>query len=392
MLRLEAFERSVRLLEATASQLEDEVERSNKGTGVRGREEEEEGRGKGGGGDSEARVDVVDEKSTNLKHRLRSSRVHAASTNGGNASAAQLALELHMRDLEAARHMRDTEALKLARIDESERVTRDRLRALGCEVCPACRTSTKCDAFVRCCARTMCIECARAQLSQGVCALCDGCIDDPIVSVPCLRGMGTKMTKIGELVTSLKNDPVVLFVQWKSMVRGTRSFLTSLGVRVLLMEGSMTQRASTLAEFATSGVLLLCLEDCFAGLHLPHVRHIVFAHAIVAERKQVERYEKQAIARCVRYGQTEQVNVYSFVVSDTEEEKVWYRTHSTSNSKAHASNEDVGASRTTSTIVDTDSRSELSVAPDGDIPPHATHAPPDDSVHACGRKRVRRTA
>jgi len=291
LLRLEAFERTVRVLESVAAQLD--TAQSERGV-----------------------------------RTVPAAAAAAAEAHG------RLAHESHMRDLVAARQMRDTEVAKLARIDEGDRVVRDRLRSLRDEICPACRTRTKCDAFVRCCARTLCTACARTQLDRGVCALCDGCVDDAVVSVPCLRGMGTKMTRIGELICSLNNDPVVLFVQWKSMVRGTRSFLASLGARVLLMEGSMAQRASTLAEFATSGVLLLCLEDCFAGLHLPHVRHIVFAHAIVAERKQVERYERQAIARCVRYGQTEQVNVYSFVVSDTEEERLWNRTHSESEGTA----------------------------------------------------------
>ena len=36
------------------------------------------------------------------------------------------------------------------------------------------------------------------------------------------------------------------------------------------------------------GVLLLCLEDSFAGLHLPHARHVVFA-AIVGDQARVER-------------------------------------------------------------------------------------------------------
>jgi SNF2 family DNA or RNA helicase len=40
-------------------------------------------------------------------------------------------------------------------------------------------------------------------------------------------------------------------------------------------------------------------------------------HAIVGDRKQVERLEEQAIARCVRHGQTEQVKVYSFVMTET---------------------------------------------------------------------------
>ena len=68
------------------------------------------------------------------------------------------------------------------------------------------------------------------------------------------------------------------------------------------------------------GVLLLCLEDSFAGLHLPHVAHIIFAHAIVGEVGQVRNLETQAIARCLREGQTREVQVYSFVIAGGE---VW---------------------------------------------------------------------
>ena len=108
------------------------------------------------------------------------------------------------------------------------------------------------------------------------------------------------------------------------MMRVIRTFLASLAIRVLLLDGNAAQQAATLVEFLSSGVLLLCLEDSFAGLHLPHVRHVIFAHAIVGDRRQVERLERQAIARCVRHGQTEQVHVYSFVITESEEERLWH--------------------------------------------------------------------
>ena len=74
-------------------------------------------------------------------------------------------------------------------------------------------------------------------------------------------------------------------------------------------------------------MLLLCLEDGFAGLHLPYIAHVIFVHAIVADRDTVDVLEKQAIARCQRFGQTRQVRTYSFVVQDTEEAALYYRTH-----------------------------------------------------------------
>ena len=88
-------------------------------------------------------------------------------------------------------------------------------------------------------------------------------------------GVQTKMTEIGNLISSL-HEPVILFVQWKSMVRSTRSFLSVMGVRVLLLDGNTAQRTAILSEFMSAGVLLLCLEESFAGLHLAHVRQIIF--------------------------------------------------------------------------------------------------------------------
>ena len=111
------------------------------------------------------------------------------------------------------------------------------------------------------------------------------------------------------------------------MMRGMKAFLKSIGVRTLLLDGNAAQRASTLSEFLSEGVLLLCLEECFAGLHLPHVKHIIFAHAIVADRDRVAHLETQAIARCVRPGQTQTVGVHSFVIADGDEEGLWIRTH-----------------------------------------------------------------
>ena len=40
-----------------------------------------------------------------------------------------------------------------------------------------------------------------------------------------------------------------------------------------------------------------------------------------------QRLERQAIARCVRQGQTSDVSVFSFVVADSEEEVLWNDTH-----------------------------------------------------------------
>lgn len=140
--------------------------------------------------------------------------------------------------------------------------------------------------------------------------------------------IGTKMREIGRLVSSLSaTEPIVLFVQWKTMLRGTRTFLRNEEIRVFALDGNSHQRTATLQEHLNGGVLLLCMEDSFAGLHLPHARNIIFAHAIVADVGTVRMLEQQAIARCVREGQSSQVTVHSFMVADSAEERHWTGTH-----------------------------------------------------------------
>lgn len=234
------------------------------------------------------------------------------------------ACESHARDLAAARLCLDADVRRLERLESTDRLLRDRLAMLQRMQCITCGAA-RCDHLLRCCSLLVCRECI-GRISS--CPRCEGTLGcDMVASIPVVEGMHTKMTKIGELIASL-NEPVILFVQWKAMMRPTRSFLLNLGLRVLLLDGNAAQRAATLAEFLSTGVLLICLEDSFAGLHLPHVHHIIFAHAIVGDRRQVARLEEQAIARSVRHGQTEQVTVSSFVVTESEEEQLYRRTHS----------------------------------------------------------------
>lgn len=238
-----------------------------------------------------------------------------------NLAATRGACESHARDLVAARQLLDAESVKLQTMEASHRAVTERLASLKEELCGVCGERA-CNRLLRCCSTTVCAECAAV---LAVCPSCDGAPLD-VVKVRAVRGNNTKLSQIAELIVSL-NEPVVLFVQWKSMLRGARGFFSTLGLRVLSLDGTVAQRASTLHDFLSGGVLLLCLEDSFAGLHLAHARHVIFAHAIVGDRTQVERLEKQAIARCVRNGQTDQVRVYSFVVVDSEEEHLWHRTH-----------------------------------------------------------------
>lgn len=242
--------------------------------------------------------------------------------------------EAHERDLAEARSRWQLAVSKVERCERSERFVAERLATLRArrETCALCMERT-CETIAPC-AHLFCAPCIRRHVrdaGEPWCPVCRAPLRaSDLTEMAAVRGVGTKMARIGELVMSL-DEPVILFVQWKAMVRGTRAFLRSLDVRVLTLDGNAAQRAATLDEFAGGGptplLLLLCLEEGFAGLHLPHVRLIVFAHAIVGDCERVRRLEHQAIARCVRRGQTATVRVCSFVVADCAEEVLWRRTH-----------------------------------------------------------------
>lgn len=244
------------------------------------------------------------------------------------AEAARLACESHTRDLAHAVAARDEAAAKVARCEASAAYVRSQLDAMRRreEECSICMERTT--GCITPCAHLFCSACVRRHLqTQPWCPTCRTPLQASQLSGVAF-GIGTKMAQIHALLGTLRGECVVLFVQWKAMMRGVRAFLRGRGLdRVFLLDGNAGQRTATLSDFLNGGVLMLCLEDSFAGLHLPHARHVIFAHAIVGDQDRVARLEEQAVARCLRHGQTGEVRVHSFVVADCAEEDVWRRTH-----------------------------------------------------------------
>lgn len=131
------------------------------------------------------------------------------------------------------------------------------------------------------------------------------------------------------MVCSLK-ERVIIFAQWKDLIRLIRSALRSANIKPHILEGTTMQRANVIEQFVSdvSGVLLICIQDSFAGLHLPYAKHIIFAHAFVGEIGRVKTWETQAVSRTIRPGCSDDVQVHSFVLAETEEERIWRMTHS----------------------------------------------------------------
>jgi len=137
----------------------------------------------------------------------------------------------------------------------------------------------------------------------------------------------SKIWALVEMISGL-HDRVLLFAQWKDLLRLVRDALQSADVRALLLEGTVLQRASLIEQFVAKddGVMLICVQDSFAGLHLPCAKNIIFAHALVGEVGRVQTWEHQAVARTLRPGCSDDVRVCSVVLADTQEELLWHST------------------------------------------------------------------
>lgn len=169
----------------------------------------------------------------------------------------------------------------------------------------------------------MCMERYHTTESNG-CPTCKA----PFSHANGIVDSSAKLHRIAEFCFTLA-EPALLFVQWKNMVRNVKSCLRGHGIVVYTLDGNAQQRKRALVDFAacTTGVLLLSLSDSFAGLHLTNCNHVMFSHAIVADREQVNMLEYQAIARCLRVGQERDVFVHSFIAKNSFEEGLWHHTH-----------------------------------------------------------------
>ncbi|KAI9888334.1 MAG: hypothetical protein M1814_000564 [Vezdaea aestivalis] len=186
------------------------------------------------------------------------------------------------------------------------------------------------------CGHVICEDCVKANKFQDICPTA-GCSSEmrPIYSYkasafgtlePPLQKSGQYGAKFERLVSLVKHEipkdeQIILFVQFPSVIQSVANALEAMKVKFLIMQQEQGQ-ASILEKFKEDKkqrILLLNVDDATAtGSNLVNANHVIFYSTLVkSNRADYNAVMMQAIGRARRYGQKRDVNVYHLLSLET---------------------------------------------------------------------------
>ncbi len=136
---------------------------------------------------------------------------------------------------------------------------------------------------------------------------------------------GTKMAWLVQYLDEVMNDPscrVIIFSQWKEMLKLVGSVLDEVDIKQVYLRGSASQLSKYIRQFKTSPVIrtiMLSSETCSSGSNLTEASHIVLLDTVNGTASQAKAIEDQAIGRAARLGQTKNVQVVRLIMNNTVE-------------------------------------------------------------------------
>eukprot|EP00397_Hematodinium_sp_SG-2012_P000862 GEMP01000863.1.p1 GENE.GEMP01000863.1~~GEMP01000863.1.p1 ORF type:complete len:1521 (+),score=296.99 GEMP01000863.1:78-4640(+) len=200
---------------------------------------------------------------------------------------------------------------------------------------------------VSACGHVYCIDCMKTLLTEKMCAVCrhspltmkDFSILKPQESYGVVEREKSKFEEFGskmyvvykKLQEIRREDPtakVIMFTQFSWLRKKYENVLEKFGIPFITLHGTTAQRSATIDSFqncmdSKAWVLLMDLSNSASGTHITSANHVIFIHPMVCDSSETAAaYEKQAIGRCRRYGQTKTVKVWRFVASNTIEEEI----------------------------------------------------------------------
>lgn len=183
------------------------------------------------------------------------------------------------------------------------------------------------------CGHITCSECMGYWIqSHNSCAICRKNINKEkmytITNIDQVKmKYSTKMDKLIEIVNSIlnSNDKVIIYTQFDNMIDKLVQTLNIEGIGSIKFEDP-----SQIDEFRNNiskRVLIISSVKNASGIDLSFVSNIIMFEPIIGDTTYLIDIEKQIIGRIYRIGQTNDINVYRFIIKDTIEYEIFSKSN-----------------------------------------------------------------
>lgn len=139
------------------------------------------------------------------------------------------------------------------------------------------------------------------------------------------RLFGSKIScLIGEIESLKPNEKIVIFAKYDKLLHTIGYALDMANINHVYIKGNINIRDKSIHEFRTNPktrAILLSSEFGASGVNLSEATHVYIVHPFYGDDGL--QYEKQAIGRAHRTGQTQPVHVSFFITENTIENEIW---------------------------------------------------------------------
>lgn len=179
------------------------------------------------------------------------------------------------------------------------------------------------------CGHICCSECMAYWLSSNSsCTVCKKNIDkNKIYTITNLSQVKLKYsTKMDKLIEILKSTPkptdkLIIYTQFDNMIDKLVQTLNAEGIGSIKFEDAT--QINQFRNDSSKRVMIISSVKNASGIDLSFVSNIVMFEPIVGDTLYLMDTEKQIIGRIYRIGQTNNINVYRFIVKDTIEDEIF---------------------------------------------------------------------
>lgn len=130
----------------------------------------------------------------------------------------------------------------------------------------------------------------------------------------------TKLMKLNEILENNPNDKFVLYSNFDDMIKKISYYLNKSNLSNIIFN-----KYEDIENFKNSDtkVLILSSKRNASGLDLSFVNNMIIFEPLITMKTYLKDIEKQLIGRLHRKGQTNDVNVYRFIMNDTIESEIF---------------------------------------------------------------------